>query len=72
MVITLGPHGYYWFALRTENVARHECEIMPTVPAFSGWSTALRVAMTTRVLPCYLPRCSWFTRAGMLMLPGAI
>ena len=64
MVVMLGPHGFYWFALRAENVARLNCEILPTVPAFTGWSTALKTALTTRVLPCYLPRCAWFPAAG--------
>ncbi len=64
MVVTLGPHGFYWFALRAENVARLNCEILPTVPAFTGWSTALKTALTTSVFPCYLPQCAWFQAAG--------
>ncbi len=64
MVVTLGPHGFYWFAWRAKNAARLESEMLPTVPAFTGWSPALKVAFTTLVLPAYLPRCSWFQGVG--------
>ena len=64
MIVTLGPHGFYWLALRAKNGAHLPCDILPTVPAFTGWSTALKVALTTRVLPCYFPRCAWFQAAG--------
>ncbi len=64
LVITLGPHGFYWFALRKENVPRLEAELIPAVPAFTGWTPALRLAMTRTVLPSYLPRCAWFQIAG--------
>jgi maltose alpha-D-glucosyltransferase/alpha-amylase len=67
MVVTLGPHGFYWFALRAGKVARQACDVMPTVPAFTGWSAALKVALTILVLPCYLPRCAWFRPAGRTM-----
>ena len=64
MVVTLGPHGFYWFALRAEKAARLDSDVLPTVPAFTGWSAALRGALTTFVLPRYLPRCAWFQSAG--------
>ena len=64
MLVTLGPHGFYWFALNGENARKLDCDISPTVPAFTGWSTALKVALTTFVLPCHLPRCAWFQPAG--------
>jgi maltose alpha-D-glucosyltransferase/alpha-amylase len=67
MVVTLGPHSFLWFALRAENVARLNCEILPTVPAFAGWSAALKAALTTFVLPCYLPRCAWFQTTGRIV-----
>jgi maltose alpha-D-glucosyltransferase / alpha-amylase len=67
MTVTLGPHGFYWFALRTEKTAALDCEVTPTVPAFTGWSAALKTALTKCVLPCYLPRCAWFRTTGRVV-----
>ncbi|MGB8167403.1 MAG: maltose alpha-D-glucosyltransferase [Chthoniobacteraceae bacterium] len=64
MVVTLGPHGFYWFALRGESSIRQDSEIMPTVTAFAEWTAGLGNALTTHVLPGYLPRCAWFQAAG--------
>ncbi len=64
MIVTLGPHGFYWFALRVKKIARLDYEVLPEVPAFTVWSGALKTALATVVLPGYLPRCSWFQPAG--------
>ena len=64
MVVTLGPHGFYWLALRTVTKPAEDCAARPTVPAFDRWSRALADDLTSRVLPCFLPRCGWFTPAG--------
>lgn len=64
MVITFGPHDFYWFALQTESVARATSEIVPTLPAFTGWHTALKTLLATSILPVYLPRCAWFQKAA--------
>ncbi len=64
LVVTLGPHGFYWFALRAEKVARLEAALPPALPAFTGWTPALRRALTVFVLPRYLPGCAWFQIAG--------
>ena len=64
MVVTLGPHGFYWLALRAQNAARLNCEIMPAVPAFQKWTSAMNETLTARVLPCHLPRRAWFQCAG--------
>jgi maltose alpha-D-glucosyltransferase/alpha-amylase len=61
MVVTLGPHGFYWFTLRT---SESEVEEIPIVPAFNGWTSELKLALTRHVLPSYLPRCSWFQPAA--------
>jgi maltose alpha-D-glucosyltransferase/alpha-amylase len=64
MVVTLGPHGFYWFALRAEKGSRLDSQITPTVPTFTGWSAALETALAARVLPSFLPQCAWFQAAG--------
>ncbi len=50
MAVTLGPHGFYWFALRAEKVPRLDGEARPTLPAFTGGTPAAKAALTTRVL----------------------
>lgn len=64
MVVTLGPHGFYWFELAAKNVALEAGELLPTLPAFNGWTSALKAALVTIVLPSYLPRCAWFQSVG--------
>jgi len=64
LVVTPGPHGFVWFVLRAENVARQVGGKMPAVPAFTEWNSELRDAVTRRVIPAYFPRCAWFQTAG--------
>jgi len=82
MVVTLGPHGFYWLALDVQSAARVNCETTPTVPAFQKWTSAMSAALAARVLPRYVPRCRWFQSAGRVvrdfqltyvaeLLPGA-
>jgi maltose alpha-D-glucosyltransferase/alpha-amylase len=67
MMVTLGPHGFYWFALREKVGAPRYSEALPALPAFKGWTTEFKAALTARVLPGYLPRCAWFQPAGQVV-----
>jgi maltose alpha-D-glucosyltransferase / alpha-amylase len=62
--VTLGPHGFYWLALRAPATSSLDCSILPSLPAFSHWTPSLTDALISRVFPCYFPRCSWFRGEG--------
>ena len=59
---TLGPHGFYWLALRAAPAVR-AVEIAWTSPELgvpAAWSSALVKCLEREVLPAYLPTCRWF------------
>jgi maltose alpha-D-glucosyltransferase/alpha-amylase len=59
---TLGPHGFYWLALRAAPAIR-AIEIAWTAPdlaAPAAWSNALLKRLEREILPAYLPTCRWF------------
>jgi maltose alpha-D-glucosyltransferase/alpha-amylase len=59
---TLGPHGFYWLALRPAPAIR-AVEIAWTAPELGGpaaWSSTLVKRLEREVLPAYLPTCRWF------------
>ncbi len=62
MVVTVGPHGFYWLALQSSAVA--DGAVVPELPTFHGWTSAFTGEFTRRVLPCYLPCCAWFRPEG--------
>jgi len=64
MLITLGPHGFYWFALRPEKSQPLAAADLPELPAFTGWNPPFVAALTRQVLPNFLPRCPWFRPTG--------
>jgi maltose alpha-D-glucosyltransferase / alpha-amylase len=64
MVVTLGPHGFYWMALRAPKTSALDCTILPILPAFSHWTPSLTDALVSNVFPCYFPRCTWFRGEG--------
>ena len=70
MVVTIGPHGFYWLALHSSMVA--DCAAVPELPAFRGWTSALTHDFTRRVLPCFLPRCAWFRLEGRTVREYAV
>jgi len=60
-VFTLGPHGFYWLALRQP--AAHPREIQWTAPAFTApaaWTDSLWQKIEREILPIYVPTCRWF------------
>ncbi len=67
MVITLGPHGFYWFALRPEEAAQRSCEVLPTMAPFVTWNSAAKDTLTKIILPCYFPNCAWFRTSGRIV-----
>ncbi len=59
---TLGPHGFYWMALRPAPAIR-AVEIAWTAPELglpAVWDKALLRSLERQVLPAYLPTCRWF------------
>ena len=63
---TLGPHGFYWLALRAA-AATHPVDIAWNAPELAlpaVWSNALLQRLERTVLPAYLPTCRWFGGKG--------
>ncbi len=59
---TLGPHGFYWMALRPAPAAR-AVDVAWTAPALSSpatWTSGLLKRLEREVLPVYLPACRWY------------
>jgi len=59
---TLGPHGFYWMALRPAPAAR-AADVAWNAPALSSpatWTSGLLKRLEREVLPAYLPACRWY------------
>jgi len=74
-LLTLPPHGFYWFQLSTEasppdwhTVAPEQMPEMPTLVLTGrlGWELTAnsRAALESEVLPAYLVRRRWFPAKG--------
>jgi maltose alpha-D-glucosyltransferase/alpha-amylase len=66
-LLTLGPHTFYWFALRTQRAATEGARRSePTSPSLRVNGSCGEIlappgkASLESVLPAYLPRCRWF------------
>ncbi|MEY2479763.1 MAG: maltose alpha-D-glucosyltransferase / alpha-amylase [Verrucomicrobiota bacterium] len=65
-VITLGPHAYYWFALRPQPSATRAAQKreLPTLEASPNLATLLtngaRAQIERDILPGYMQNCRWF------------
>ncbi len=70
MVVTLGPHGFYWLAL--QSTAATDRAVVPELPAFAGWSARFVATLTSQVLPCFLRRCAWFRPGGRTVRDYAV
>jgi maltose alpha-D-glucosyltransferase/alpha-amylase len=59
---TLGPHGFYWMALRSAPAIRATVLTWaaPDLELPAAWSDALSKRLEREVLPAYLPTCRWF------------
>jgi maltose alpha-D-glucosyltransferase/alpha-amylase len=59
---TLGPHGFYWMALRPALAARaiDGTWAAPELALPASWSNALVRTLERDVLPAYLPTCRWY------------
>jgi maltose alpha-D-glucosyltransferase/alpha-amylase len=66
--LTLGPYGYYWFALtRDEEQPAEESARVPTLSTKGEWSTILerrRRRQLEQVLPAFLQRQRWYGAKG--------
>ena len=64
MLVTLGPHDFYWLALNLTGASRSEAERqIPTLALAAHWSPAFREEIEA-VLPGYLQTCRWFGGKG--------
>jgi maltose alpha-D-glucosyltransferase / alpha-amylase len=65
-VITLGPHAYYWFAVRPQPSAMRAAQKrdLPTIEAPARLEALLadgtRAHIESEVLPSYMQNCRWF------------
>lgn len=63
---TLGPHGFYWLALRAnvraQGVLREDGP--PVLAMARPWGSAFLRCLEREVLPDYLPTCCWFGGEG--------
>src|SRR4029450_9893302 len=65
-VITLGPHGYYWFALQAQTNGRRVSKkhVVPTLNAPGALHALLddgqRAQLEQVILPNYIQTCRWF------------
>jgi maltose alpha-D-glucosyltransferase/alpha-amylase len=61
-VFTLGPHGFYWLALRPASVvaAVETVWVPPELPLQAAWSNALLKRLENQVLPAFMPTRRWF------------
>ncbi len=61
-VFTLGPHDFFWFALRAKSLGpgANAERVIPTLAADAHWNPALRAELESRILPAYLQSCRWF------------
>ncbi len=60
--LTLGPHGFYWLALRPAPAMR-AVDIAWAAPELAlpaAWTNALLKRLEREVLPAYLPTCRWY------------
>ena len=61
---TLGPHGFYWLALKS---AKHASPVEWAAPALAdaeNWDAAFVRRLEREILPGYLPACRWFGGKG--------
>ncbi len=62
-VFTLGPHGFYWLALRPAQAATTAVEVGWTTPELAlpaAWTNALWKCLEVEVLPGYVATRRWF------------
>ena len=65
-VFTLGPHGFYWIALRPQT-AIQSSEVAwapPSLALPAEWSTTLSKRLERDILPFYIPLCRWYGAKG--------
>ena len=65
-LLTLGPHGFFWFSIEQPGpaAAAEQSEyVIPRIEMSAGFDGFLRGAVRQqieRLLPLYLPHCRWF------------
>ena len=64
-LLTIGPHGHYWFAIESHKEKRaSKKRIVPSVAAEANLNALLidgqRTALEREILPGYLQTCRWF------------
>ena len=63
----LGPHGFYWFALKPAAHVHSAEWSAPLVGGAARWDAAFVRRLEREVLPGYLPTCRWFGGKGRVM-----
>ncbi len=68
-LLTLGPHGFFWFAIEQHRAAAAEQSeyVIPRIEMNAGFDGILRGDARQRLeqlLPGYLPHCRWFRAKG--------
>ena len=64
-LFTIGPHGYYWFILKSAEVTESAGELLEQpVLQLEKWVDVLKQKnleiLANRILPVYLKQCRWF------------
>ena len=62
-MITLGPHGFYWFSLHDRTPVSEAAPALSTVKLRGSWDSALfanRGSAFSRALVAYVPRMRWY------------
>ena len=61
-IFTVGPHGFYWIALRPQPTV-HAAEAVWAPPELlwsAAWNSGLLKQLERVVLPAYIPTCRWY------------
>ena len=63
-ILTIGPHGHYWFAFQSQKEKRlTKKRIVPSIssePSFAALLGSHRAQLEREILPAYLRTCRWF------------
>ena len=65
-VFTLGPHDFYWLALRAAGATASSAaeRTVPLLSTRADWGADLRDKLEDEVLPAYVYTCRWFGGKG--------
>jgi len=68
-VFTIGPHGFYWLALRApaDLLVGDRTWKAPALNVAAKWSAELVRTLERDLLPSYLPTCRWFGGKGRVV-----